>query len=188
MQLENSFHVPLPVDEAWRVLLDAERSVPCMPGARLDSASGDDCTGSIKVKLGPINLTYQGRASITAKDETAHRAVIDARGKDQRGNGTAAAVITATLAADGGGTRVDVVTDLTITGRPAQFGRGVMTDVGDKMLAQFAEKLAASSAPRLLLPTLRDRPPRRPPRPPARWRRSRRRSSSCPARAPPPRS
>ena len=143
MQLENSFHVPLPVDEAWRVLLDAERSVPCLPGARLDSADGDDCTGSIKVKLGPINLTYQGKASITEQDEAAHRAVIDARGKDQRGNGTAAAVITATLSADGDATRVDVVTDLTITGRPAQFGRGVMTDVGDKMLAQFAEKLAA---------------------------------------------
>jgi carbon monoxide dehydrogenase subunit G len=143
VQLENSFHVPLPVDQAWRVLLDAERSVPCMPGARLDSVSGDDCTGSIKVKLGPINLTYQGKASLTEKDEAAHRVVIDARGKDQRGNGSAAAVITATLAADGDATRVDVVTDLTITGRPAQFGRGVMTDVGDKMLTQFAVKLAA---------------------------------------------
>ena len=143
MQLENSFHVPLPVDEAWRVLLDIERTAPCMPGAQLDSAAGDDCTGSIKVKLGPINLTYQGKASITQQDDAAHRAVIDARGKDQRGNGTAAAVITATLVAEGGTTRVDLATDLTITGRPAQFGRGVMTDVGDKMLAQFAERLAA---------------------------------------------
>ncbi|MGY1811403.1 SRPBCC domain-containing protein [Blastococcus sp. SYSU D00820] len=143
MQLENSFTVPVPVDEAWRVLLDIERIAPCMPGAALDSVSGDDFTGRVKVKLGPINLTYQGKASFVEKDEAAHRAVIDARGKDQRGNGTAAATITATLAAEGSVTRVDVLTDLNITGRPAQFGRGVMTDVGNKLLGQFADKLAA---------------------------------------------
>ena len=97
----------------------------------------------MKVKLGPINLTYQGKASFIEKDEAAHKAVIDARGKDQRGNGTAAAVVTAKLAAEGSITRVDVLTDLNITGRPAQFGRGVMTDVGNKLLGQFADKLAA---------------------------------------------
>ena len=91
MQLENSFTVPVPVDEAWRVLLDIERIAPCMPGAALDSVDGDDFTGRVKVKLGPINLTYQGKASFVEKDEAAHKAVIDARGKDQRGNGTAAA-------------------------------------------------------------------------------------------------
>ena len=143
MQLENSFTVPVPVDEAWRVLLDIERIAPCMPGAALDSVTGDDFTGRVKVKLGPINLTYQGKASFIEKDEAAHRAVIDARGKDQRGNGTAAATITAKLAAEGAITRVDVLTDLNITGRPAQFGRGVMTDVGNKLLGQFADKLAA---------------------------------------------
>src|SRR4051812_21556271 len=143
VQLENSFTVPVPVDEAWRVLLDIERIAPCMPGAALDSVDGDDFTGRVKVKLGPINLTYQGKASFVEKDETAHRAVIDARGKDQRGNGTATAVITARLAQEGSVTRVDVVTDLNITGRPAQFGRGVMTDVGNKLLGQFADKLAA---------------------------------------------
>jgi carbon monoxide dehydrogenase subunit G len=104
---------------------------------------GDDFTGRVKVKLGPINLTYQGKASFIEKDEAAHKAVIDARGKDQRGNGTAAAVVTAQLAAEGAVTRVDVLTDLNITGRPAQFGRGVMTDVGNKLLGQFADKLAA---------------------------------------------
>src|SRR4051794_28982156 len=114
-----------------------------MPGAALDSVDGDDFTGRVKVKLGPINLTYQGKASFVEKDEAAHRAVIDARGKDQRGNGTATAVITARLAPEGSVTRVDVVTDLNITGRPAQFGRGVMTDVGNKLLGQFADKLAA---------------------------------------------
>jgi hypothetical protein len=97
----------------------------------------------VKVKLGPIQLTYQGKASFVEKDEAAHRAVIDAKGKDQRGNGTAAATITAKLAAEGSITRVDVLTDLNITGRPAQFGRGVMVDVGNKLLGQFADKLAA---------------------------------------------
>ncbi|WP_029434142.1 SRPBCC family protein [Blastococcus sp. URHD0036] len=143
MQLENSFTVPVPIDEAWRVLLDIERIAPCMPGAALDSVTGDDFTGRVKVKLGPINLTYQGKASFVEKDEAAHKAVIDARGKDQRGNGTAAAVVTARLAEEGSITRVDVLTDLNITGRPAQFGRGVMTDVGNKLLGQFADKLAA---------------------------------------------
>ena len=143
MQLENSFTVPVPVDEAWRVLLDIERIAPCMPGAALDSVEGDDFTGRVKVKLGPINLTYQGKASFIEKDEAAHRAVIDARGKDQRGNGTAAATVTAQLRAEGDVTRVDVLTDLNITGRPAQFGRGVMTDVGNKLLGQFADKLAS---------------------------------------------
>ncbi|MGY1806492.1 SRPBCC family protein [Blastococcus sp. SYSU D00669] len=143
MQLENSFTVPVPIDEAWRVLLDIERIAPCMPGAALDSVTGDDFTGRVKVKLGPINLTYQGKASFIEKDEAAHKAVIDARGKDQRGNGTAAAVVTAQLKPEGDVTRVDVLTDLNITGRPAQFGRGVMTDVGNKLLGQFADKLAA---------------------------------------------
>ena len=143
MQLENSFTVPVPIDEAWRVLLDIERIAPCMPGAALDTVDGDDFTGRVKVKLGPINLTYQGKASFIEKDEAAHKAVIDARGKDQRGNGTAAAVVTATLQPEGDITRVHVLTDLNITGRPAQFGRGVMTDVGNKLLGQFADKLAA---------------------------------------------
>ena len=143
MQLENSFTVPVPVDEAWRVLLDIERIAPCMPGAALDSVTGDEFTGRVKVKLGVITLTYQGKASFVEKDEAAHRAVIDARGRDQRGNGTASALVTATLAADGDRTKVDVLTDLNITGRPAQFGRGVMTDVGNKLLGQFADRLAA---------------------------------------------
>jgi len=143
VQLENTFTVPVPIDEAWRVLLDIERIAPCMPGAALDTVTGDDFTGRVKVKLGPINLTYQGKASFVVKDEAARRAVIDAKGKDQRGNGTAAATITAELAEEGDRTRVDVITDLNITGRPAQFGRGVMTDVGNKLLGQFADKLAA---------------------------------------------
>jgi carbon monoxide dehydrogenase subunit G len=142
VQLEHSFTVPVGIDEAWKVLLDIEQVAPCMPGAALESVDGDDFTGIVKVKLGPIGLTYKGKASFIEKDEAAHRAVIDARGRDARGNGTATAKVTATLTEDGDATKVDVLTDLDITGKPAQFGRGVMADVGDKLIGQFATCLA----------------------------------------------
>ena len=146
MRLEHSFSVPVSVDHAWAVLLDIERIAPCMPGAALDTVEGDEFTGSVKVRLGPIGLTYKGRARFVEKDAVAHRAVIDAQGKDARGNGTAAAKITAALRQQDSGTRVDVSTDLTITGKPAQFGRGVMTDVGNKLIGQFAGCLAGKLA------------------------------------------
>src|ERR1700759_1766247 len=101
-----------------------------MPGAAIESVAGDDFTGTVKVKLGPINLTYKGKASFVEKDEATHRAVIDARGRDARGKGTPAAKVVAQLDERGGVTTVAVRTDLDITGRPAQFGRGVMEDVG----------------------------------------------------------
>ncbi|MBN9620996.1 MAG: SRPBCC family protein, partial [Actinobacteria bacterium] len=116
MQLEHSFTVPVGIDEAWRILLDIERIGPCMPGAKIESVDGDDFTGSVKVKLGPINLTYKGKASFVEKDEAAHRAVIDARGRAARGNGPAAAKVTADLAEADGTTTVTVVTELDITG------------------------------------------------------------------------
>ncbi|MDT4914331.1 MAG: uncharacterized protein QOC66_3459 [Pseudonocardiales bacterium] len=145
MQLEHSFSVPVGIDEAWRILLDVERIGLCMPGAAIDSVTGDDFTGTVKVKLGPINLTYKGKASFVEKDEAAHRAVIDARGKDARGNGTAAAKVTAVLTDTGDATTtVQVNTDLDITGKPAQFGRGVMVDVGNKLIGQFADQLAST--------------------------------------------
>jgi carbon monoxide dehydrogenase subunit G len=142
VQLEHSFRVPVDIEQAWQVLLDIERIGPCLPGAVIDSVDGDDFTGTVKVKVGPINLTYKGKASFVEKDPTAHRAVIDARGKDARGSGTASAKVTASLRPDGDGTAVDVLTDLDITGKPAQFGRGVMADVGNKLLGQFADCLA----------------------------------------------
>ncbi|MFN2519388.1 MAG: SRPBCC family protein [Jatrophihabitantaceae bacterium] len=142
MQLEHSFTVPVVIDDAWRVLLDIELIAPCLPGAVIDSVAGDDFTGTVKVKLSPIGLTYKGRASFVEKDQAAHRAVIDARGRDARGNGTANAKVTATLTESGTSTRVTVLTDLDITGRPAQFGRGVMVDVGNKLIGQFADCLA----------------------------------------------
>jgi uncharacterized protein len=142
MRLEHAFTVPVGIDDAWAVLLDIERIAPCMPGAAVDSVDGDDFTGTVKVKLGPIGLTYKGKASFVEKDATVHRAVIDARGRDARGNGTANAKVTATLTESGQATEVTVVTDLDITGKPAQFGRGVMVDVGNKLIGQFADCLA----------------------------------------------
>ena len=145
MKLEHSFTVPTGIEDAWKILLDIERIGPCMPGAAIESVDGDDFTGSVKVKLGPIGLTYKGKASFIEKDEAAHRAVIDARGRDARGNGTASAKVTATMTEqDAGTTLVKVDTDLDITGKPAQFGRGVMVDVGNKLIGQFADNLAST--------------------------------------------
>jgi len=142
MKLEHEFTVPATVDEAWRVLLDVERVAPCMPGATLTSVDGDEFTGTVKVKVGPIQVTYKGEARFINRDDAAHRVTIEASGKEARGSGTAAATVTAELKADGGQTRAVVVTDLNITGRPAQFGRGVMADVGGKLIGRFADCLA----------------------------------------------
>jgi carbon monoxide dehydrogenase subunit G len=143
MKLEHEFTVPASVEDAWQVLLDVEKVAPCMPGATLTSVDGDDFTGTVKVKVGPIQVTYKGQARFVEKDDTAHRVVIEASGKEARGSGTAAATVTANLRADGGQTLAHVVTDLNITGRPAQFGRGVMADVGAKLIGQFADCLAS---------------------------------------------
>jgi len=142
MKLDHEFTVPASLDEAWKVLLDVERIAPCMPGAALTSVDGDDFTGTVKVKVGPIQVTYKGQAKFVEKDENAHRAVLEASGKEARGSGTAAATVTAVLTADGDKTKAKVETDLNITGRPAQFGRGVMADVGAKLIGQFANCLA----------------------------------------------
>ncbi|HEU5271828.1 MAG TPA: SRPBCC domain-containing protein [Jatrophihabitans sp.] len=147
MHLDHTFTVPAGVDQAWQVLLDIERVAPCLPGASLDSVEGDHFTGTVKVRLGPIGLTYKGKASFVEKDEAAHRVMIDAQGRDSRGNGTASAKVTASLEPDGEqATRVAVHTDLTITGKPAQFGRGVLADVGNKLIGQFADCLAGKLA------------------------------------------
>jgi len=142
MNLEHEFAVPVPVDEAWRVLLDVERIAPCMPGATLTSVDGRDFTGSVKVKVGPITVTYDGKATFDEIDEAARRVVIAAIGKETRGAGTAAATVTAILVDAGTTTTVRVDTDLNVTGRPAQFGRGVMAEVGAKLVGQFAACLA----------------------------------------------
>ena len=143
MQLEHQFRVPVPVAQAWDVLLDVERIAPCMPGATVESFDGETIVGRVKVKVGPIQVTYTGTARFTDKDETTRRAVIEASAKEARGSGTATATITARLQDDGGSaTNVTVTTDLAITGKPAQFGRGVMEEVGNKLLGRFADCLA----------------------------------------------
>lgn len=142
MKLENRFTVPVPVEEAWRVLLDVQRIAPCMPGATLTSVERDRFEGTVKVKVGPINLTYAGKASFVSKDEDHHVAVLDGSGKETRGTGTAKALITCRLIGKGATTEVEVDTDLAVTGKPAQFGRGVLADVSGKLVNQFAACLA----------------------------------------------
>jgi carbon monoxide dehydrogenase subunit G len=144
VELEHEFTVPVPVARAWEVLLDVEKIAPCMPGAAVDSVDGDSFTGRVKVKVGPITVAYAGKASFLEKDATAHRAVVEAKGRETRGSGTAAATVTASMTEEGGSTRVNVVTDLAITGKPAQFGRGVMNDVGSKLIGQFADCVAST--------------------------------------------
>jgi carbon monoxide dehydrogenase subunit G len=147
MELTHEFTVPASLDDAWAAFNDLERIAPCFPGATLTSYDGESFEGLVKVKLGPISLQYTGAGRFVERDEPARRAVIEAKGRDKRGNGTAAATITASLAAAGGSTTdVTVRTDLTITGKPAQFGRGIMQDVSDKLLAQFASCLESKLA------------------------------------------
>jgi uncharacterized protein len=142
MQLTDSFRVPVAIDQVWDALLDVERVAPCMPGASVDRVDGDDINGSVKIKLGPITMRYQGTITMTEKDVANHRAVMTARAREARGNGSVNAAIAATLASVGEGTEVTVVTDLDVTGKAAQFGRGVMGDVSRQLMGQFAGNLA----------------------------------------------
>ncbi len=142
MELENSFIVPADIDTAWRTLLDVESITPCMPGATLESFTGDTFVANVKVKLGPVTQTFKGEGVFLSKDEATHTAVIKASGKETKGGGTAAANITASLIAEGpNSTRAHIVTDLTITGKIAQFGKGVIVDVSKKLIDQFASNL-----------------------------------------------
>jgi uncharacterized protein len=137
LDLTHKFSVPTPVDETWAHFNDIASVAACFPGATVSSVEGDTFKGSCKVKLGPIALVYNGSGTFVEKDESAHRFVVEAKGKDKRGNGTAGANVTVSMADAAGSTDVEVVTDLSITGKPAQFGRGVMQDVSDKLLGQF---------------------------------------------------
>jgi carbon monoxide dehydrogenase subunit G len=142
MELENSFVVPADIDTAWKTLLDVEAIAPCMPGATLTSFTGDEFTADVKVKLGPVTMNFAGAGSFVSKDESTHTVVIDASGKETKGAGTAGAKITAVLTEEGPNeTRAHIVTDLTVTGKAAQFGRGVMADVSKKLIGQFAGNL-----------------------------------------------
>ena len=147
MELTHDFTVPASVDDAWATFMDLERVGSCFPGAVVTSVDESGFAGTVKVKLGPIALQYAGTGEFLERDDAAHRAVIEAKGKDKRGNGTAGATVTVQLAPSGEGTRIDVTTDLSVTGKPAQFGRGVMQDVSDKLLQQFVACIESQFAP-----------------------------------------
>ncbi|MFD3809723.1 SRPBCC family protein [Rhodococcus sp. NPDC058639] len=147
MQLDHTLSVPAPVEVVWTALLDPEKVAPCMPGAKLTGTEGDTFTGTVKVKLGPVALTFKGTGQYVEKDEQARKAVIEANAKDARGNGTVSATITIVLTGDGDRTDGTVHTDMTVTGKPAQFGRGMISDVGGKILEQFASCLSKKLGP-----------------------------------------
>ena len=152
MDLHHEFTVNVPVDEAWRTLTDLERIAPCLPGAQLTEVEGDTYRGQVKVKVGPILAQFKGQASFVSRDDAAHTATLKGEGRDTTGKGNASAMITAALTAvDANSTKCVVDTDLSISGKVAQFGRGALADVSDKLLAQFVENLnqliASSPAP-----------------------------------------
>jgi carbon monoxide dehydrogenase subunit G len=147
VRLDHEFTVPAPIGEVWQAVVDPERVAPCMPGATLTKVEGDKFSGTVKVKLGPISLLYKGNGEFLEKDEAARKVTIKASGKDSRGAGTAAATVTLTLTETDGGTHGTVATDLAITGKPAQFGRGLISEVGGKILDTFAGCLSGKLAP-----------------------------------------
>jgi uncharacterized protein len=161
VDLTHRFSVPTAVEETWAHFNDIASIAECFPGASVTSVDGDSFSGSVKVKLGPIALVYNGSGTFVEKDDAAHRFVVDAKGRDKRGNGTAGATVTLEMAAAEDGTDIEVITDLSITGKPAQFGRGVMQDVSDKLLGQFVACLeqrltAGAGAPQSAAPVVPD--------------------------------
>lgn len=146
MELVHSFTVPAAPERTWELLTDLEQVGGCFPGAKVTSADEEKFEGEVKVKLGPIAVTYQGKGSFLERDDDAHHAKIEGVGRGLRGLGNATALATIDLAPHEAGTKVDVITDLSITGKPAQFGRGVMQSVSDKLLGQFVACLESKLA------------------------------------------
>jgi carbon monoxide dehydrogenase subunit G len=144
MDLNHQFTVAVPVEDAWRILTDVERIAPCLPGAQLQEIEGDTYRGIVKVKVGPIQAQFKGQANFIERDDAAHKVVLKGEGRDTTGKGNASAIITAEMTAiDATSTSVTVNTDLSVTGKVAQFGRGAMADISDKLLAQFVVNLNA---------------------------------------------
>jgi uncharacterized protein len=144
MELTHDFHVSVPIEQAWAVLTDLERIAPCMPGAQLLEVEGDEYRGVVKVKVGPITAQYRGTAKFVDRNTGTHRAVLRAEGRDSRGQGAASATVTATLEESDSGTAVHIETDLEVSGKVAQFGRGVLGEVSEKILDQFVSQLEAN--------------------------------------------
>ena len=143
MEITNNITVPLSVDDAWAMLTDLERIAPCMPGAKLTGRDGDNYLGTVRIKIGPITSLYSGVARFISQDPISHEATIEAEARDTKASGTAKALVHARLRGESGSTRVEVVTDLAISGKVAQFGRGVIADVSEKLMEQFSQNLAA---------------------------------------------
>ena len=141
MKIENEFRVSAPLEETWAVLTDIPTIAPCMPGATLTSVEDDAYIGKVKIKVGPVTADYEGKATFVSKDDATHRAELSAKGRDSRGSGNAQALIVAQLTAEGESTLVHIDTDLKVSGKVAQFGRGVMVDVSTKLIAEFVECL-----------------------------------------------
>jgi hypothetical protein len=141
MELSNEFVVSASIDATWAVLTDLERVAPCLPGAQLDEVEGDEYRGTVKVKVGPITSQYKGTAAFVSLDEENHKAVLRATGRDTKGQGNATAMVTAELSPVGDKTKVSVTTELDISGKVAQFGRGMLADISTKLLGQFADRL-----------------------------------------------
>lgn len=138
MNIENSFSVNAPVEDAWKVILDLERVAPCLPGAAIEEAAGDEYQGTMAVKLGPISARYRGTVKVEEADEANHRVVLRATGNETRGQGSASASITSSMSEEDGVTNVLVQTDMEVTGKVAQFGRGIMQDVASELMDRFA--------------------------------------------------
>jgi carbon monoxide dehydrogenase subunit G len=166
MKFENTFEVPAPVDAVWPVLMDVERVAPCMPGAQvLEKLSDDAYQVSIKVKVGPISMTYRGQVEIVEQDPAAHRARLHVRAKEARGQGSAEAHVVSTLAEAGGGTRAVLETEVQLTGKAASMGRGVIGDVAERLVQTFAGNLAEMVSAEGAPATPEPPPPPPPPKP-----------------------
>ena len=162
MDLNHEFTVNVPVAEAWAILTDLERIAPCLPGAQLTEVEGDTYRGQVKIKVGPILAQFKGQASFVSRDDVAHKATLKGEGRDTTGKGNASAMITAELTSvTPTSTKCTVHTDLSISGKVAQFGRGALADVSDKLLAQFSENLnqLISTAPAPIAPVATETSP-----------------------------
>lgn len=147
MELSNRFFMPVGPDDAWEALLDFEKVARAMPGASLTRVDGDDLEGSVLVKLGPMRITYEGRATVVTRDRETRRLVMEANGKETRGTGTASARVEARLEGSGAGTQVSILSSVDVSGRPAQMGAGMIEEVGQRLIDEFSERLAAELAP-----------------------------------------